>query len=94
MKTAKIARENLKDFIKATNGRFFSADFFKKDGSKRHINARLGVKKHLKGGVNKVEAPDRPYMTVWDAQKKGYRTLNLHTVDRLYMGGTVYEVVD
>ena len=90
----KIARENLKDFIKKTNGKFFTAEFHKKDGTVRKMNARLGVKKYLKGGENKVEGIDRPYITVYDVKAKGYRTINLHTTEKIKFGKEVWEVVD
>jgi len=89
----KLARENLKEALKNTKGRFFGVEFYKKDGSVRRMNARLGVKKHLRGGTNKVEAPDRPYVTVFDIPTKGYRTVNLHTVTKVHLDGEEYEVV-
>jgi len=89
----KIARENLRDFLKNTNGRFFTAVFIKKDGSVRKMNARIGVKRHLKGGENTVEAADRPYLTVYDVQNGGYRTLNLHTTEEVHYGNEVVKVV-
>ena len=33
--------DELKAMIKSTKGRFFSADFIKSDGTKRHIVARM-----------------------------------------------------
>jgi len=88
----KIARENLKEVLKKTGGHFFTVEFYKKDGTLRKMNARLGVKRYLKGGENKVEAPDRPYMTVYDVQNKGYRTVNLHTVTKVRANGNEFEV--
>jgi hypothetical protein len=90
----KIARENTRRFIKkAAKKNIVSAVFIKKDGSERTITFRLGVKKNLKGGDNKVERLDRPYITVFDMQKDGYRTLNLRTVKQITVGGITYDVV-
>jgi hypothetical protein len=83
MKNVKMGRSSLKELLKSTNGRFFSVQFRKKDGSLRNMTARIGVKKYLKGGENKVEAPDRPYVTVYDVQNKGYRTINVDTLETL-----------
>ena len=44
----KITSETAKQIIHDTDGKIFSVSFTKKDGSHREMNARLGVKKHLK----------------------------------------------
>ena len=59
--------------IKQSTG-FFTVTFRKKDGTIRKMNARMDVKKHLKGGVSLLD-PDQ-YLTVWDVQKKDYRAIN------------------
>jgi hypothetical protein len=91
---AKIARENTRRFIKkAAKKGVVSGVFIKKDGSERTMTFRLGVKKNLQGGENKVERLDRPYMTVFDMQKDDYRTVNLRTLKRITVNGVTYEVV-
>jgi hypothetical protein len=90
----KIARENTRKFIKkAAKKEIVSGVFIKKDGSERTMTFRLGVKKNLQGGENKVERLDRPYMTVFDMQKDDYRTVNLRTLKRITVNGVTYEVV-
>lgn len=89
----KIARTNLKEFLKGTEGKYFTVVFQKKDGSIRKMNARLGVKRYLKGGKNNVEAIDRPYLTVFDQKKGAYRTVNLDTVQEVHYLGKVWKVV-
>jgi hypothetical protein len=42
------------------------------------MNARIGVTKHLKGGVSLLD-PNQ-YVTVWDVQKEGYRAINRDTI--------------
>ena len=46
----KITNETAKKMIYDTGGKIFGVSFTKKDGSHRDMTARLGVKKHLKGG--------------------------------------------
>jgi hypothetical protein len=64
--------------ILASNGKIFNVLFTKKDGSVRSMNARLGVTKHLKGGVSTLNA--NQYITVYDMQNKGYRAINKETI--------------
>jgi hypothetical protein len=64
--------------ILASNGKIFTVVFIKKDGSERTMNARLGVKKHLKGGTSTLDADK--YITVFDMQAGGYRAINRETI--------------
>lgn len=61
----------------AGGGKFFTVGFVKKDGTKRVMNGRLGVTKHLAGGV-KTLTPN--YICVYDTVSKGYRSINPCTV--------------
>ncbi len=88
-----IARENVKTKIKAQGNKLFSATFVKVNGQERKMICRLGVKKNLRGGQNKVETEDRSYLTVFDMQKSAYRTLNLRTLKEIKLSGTNYKVV-
>ena len=64
------------------SGLFFSAEFIKKDGSLRKINARSGVKKHLRPNANPrtYNPGELGYANVWDRQIKDYRLVNLQTL--------------
>jgi len=73
-------REQLKKELK---GKFFTVVFTKKNGKLRKMNARLGVTKHLKGGSKSFNDADFNYLTVFDLQKKAYRTVNLNTVKKI-----------
>jgi hypothetical protein len=90
----RIKRSKVEAFLVSLNGKMFGIDYIKKDHSFRSLTGRLDVTAPLKGGENKVEALDRPYLTVYDAQAKGYRTVNLDTARRLRVNGKVYDVVD
>ena len=88
-----LNRMNLKTFIQGLKGRIVSIDFTKLDGTKRTLVGRLGVKSHSKGGANMVEQMDRPYLTMFDMQAKGYRTVSLDTVSDLRCKGYTYKVI-
>jgi hypothetical protein len=79
-------RPNVKEIEKLVGDKFFTATFIKKDGSLRTMNCRLGVKKHLKGGEKKYNTEIYNYLTVYDMQKKGYRTININTLKELKIG--------
>ena len=71
----KMSNAILRRYIESTvNDRFFTIEFIKADGSKRVMNGRLGVKKHLKGGQNCNDI-DR-FLTMYDGEKEGYFTLH------------------
>ena len=70
--------------------KFFTVSFIKKDGTLRKMNARLGVKKHLKGGVSKYDIDH--LLTVFDMVKREYRTINLETITSLVFKGKNYTI--
>jgi hypothetical protein len=65
---------NFIERILNSNGKIFSVEFIKKDGSNRLMNCRLGVTKHLRGGSSTLN-PDT-HITVYDLQSRGYRAIN------------------
>lgn len=79
----------IENVLKATKGKFFTVSFIKKDGSLRIMNCRLGVTKHLKGGVSTLN-PDK-FLTVYDVQSKGYRAINFDTIISVTCGGITLE---
>jgi len=86
----KINSENVNMFKQALGDKFFSVKFVKKDGTLRKMQCRLGVKKHLKGGELKHDPKELNHLTVFDVQKKAYRTINLNTIKELSFKGNVY----
>lgn len=70
----------MREQILATNGKFFSVSFIKKDGSERKMTARLGVKKDIKGVGLKFNPTERNLIVVFDIHKKAYRMINLSTI--------------
>lgn len=88
-----LHRVQLKSFLKSLGGKFVSLEFVKLDGSVRKLTGRFGVKAHLAGGENLVEAEDRPYLTVFDTVAKGYRTINLATVKNVRACNRTFAIV-
>lgn len=71
--------------IEQSNGKMVTVTFIKQDGSTRILNGRLGVKKYLKGGKSSVDANE--YISIYDVQNKGYRSVNRNTIVALRMQG-------
>ena len=68
----------LDELILQSAGRFVTVVFEKKNGELRTLTGRLGVTKHLKGGVSTLN-PDA-YITIYDVVNKGYRAVNRETI--------------
>jgi hypothetical protein len=79
---------NLASIIEASNGKFISVTFVKKDGSIRVLVGRLGVKKHLKGGESTLDADK--YITIFDTQNGGYRAINRDTIQSVRIDGVEF----
>ena len=88
-----INRLKLGSLLDKCSGKFVSITFYKKDGTQRRMVGRFGVKKHLRGGVNRVVNDSNSYVTIYDTESEGYRTVNLDTVIRLRANGNDYLVV-
>lgn len=86
-----IKRSKLETFLKANKTHMFSIDYVKKDETPRTLTGRLDVAP-LKGGKNKVEALDRSYLTAFDVEARGFRTVNLDTATRVRVNGKAYDV--
>lgn len=80
---------NIETLIESTEGKIFTVTFVKKDGSIRTMTARLGVKKHLKGG--KCTLSRDHYIIAYDMQNQGYRAIDRAAILSLtFQGNTVY----
>lgn len=82
----------LDQLILNSEGRFITVEFIKKDGSLRKLTGRLGVKKHLKGGVSTLDA--NKFITIYDVQAEGYRAINRDTIKSLTIDGIYMEVTE
>jgi hypothetical protein len=85
-------KKELKDLKLMVANKIFSVVFTKKDGSEREMVCRLGVKKHLKGGEKKYDTDALNYLTVYDMQAEGYRTINVNTLKRIKVDGVTYDI--
>jgi hypothetical protein len=94
----RISRDELIQKLQATDprnsgkGEIFTATFVKKDGTTRVINARLGVKRYLRGGDLPYNPLERGLLPVYDLQKNDYRIINLNTITSAKIGGQDYIV--
>ena len=87
---------------KMNSGKIFTAEFIKKDGTRRTIVARTGVKKGNKGiGLNfdPIAKSLLPVLDMTLAQKvddinKAKRFINLSTIIWVQVDGVKYWVVD
>ena len=69
-----------RDVIRETKGRIFSVTFIKKNGEKRRMTCRVGVRKGVTGkGMNHVPA-DHNQVVVYDMTNKSFRTVNCETI--------------
>ena len=79
---------NLSKVIECSEGRFFTCEFTKKDGSIRTLNGRLGVEKWLKGGECTLDR--EKFVIVYDVQSKGYRAVNRETILSVKIDGVKF----
>lgn len=79
------------ELVKEEIGRdgIFGITFIKKDGTTRHMSARLGVKSHLRGGDKSYSDEEKNIITVFDMNKKSYRGVRLDSVVEIAKGGKV-----
>lgn len=80
--------DKLSNFKNEVKGKFFKAVFLKNDGTLREMTCRFGVKKHLKGGQKPYNGETLGYWTVFDVEKKAYRTINTKKLIALKCGKT------
>ncbi len=80
-----MTKSKAKSLIEQTKGKFFTVKFVKKDATVRTMTCRLGVKKYLHGGHTKVDQND--FLTVYDIAARGYRNINLSTVQEVHFKG-------
>jgi len=76
---------DISKFIAKSAGKFLTVTFIKKDGTQRVLNGRIGVTKHLKGGVSTVNTDK--YFVMYDTAKQDYRCVNKDTVVKVVCEG-------
>jgi hypothetical protein len=88
-----ITRDQMIQKIKATNGQIMSILYrsARGDNHVRRINCMLNCKKHLVG-TGKAAPESTQVVTVYDMQKKSYRSLAFEGVIQAEIGKVTYEV--
>jgi hypothetical protein len=81
--------ENLRKEL--NTGKIFNVTFVKKNGAIRNLNARLGVKSHLRGGKLTYDPASRNNLIVFSMNDKGYRTVNINTIIEIKINGKTYK---
>lgn len=80
----------VKAMIEGTTGRIFTVVYYKKDGSRRTMNARIGAKRGQVGAGLHWDPEKRGYMVVRDVKKRDYRMVNLDTVEEFRFQGQTW----
>lgn len=88
-KQATVA-DTLRLFDRINQGKFFSCEFIKNDGSIRTMVCRTHVKKYVTGGHLKFNPKSKGLLPVWDCQKREYRFVNLNTLNWVRLGNVRY----
>lgn len=89
----KVWRDRMR-LIESTRGRWFYAEFVKRDGTLRRMICRYGVRK----GTRRITPPKNdPYVTgmaiVWDAFAQDFRIITLATMISLRCGDIMWHGV-
>jgi hypothetical protein len=78
--------------MRSSNGKIFTVEHIKKDGTPRITNCRLAVSKGVIGTGLKYNPIERELLPVYDMQIKAHRMVNLKTVTKLNIYGVHYNV--
>ena len=81
-------------FKEITSGKIFTAEFIKKDNSRRVINCRTNVKKFTNGKGLNFDPIARNLLPVYDLKVKDYRFINLSTLISVTIKGQKYFIND
>lgn len=82
------------EYIIKNSSDIINVKFFKKDGTLRSMNCRVHVKVGLSDNPNKRIIKDDKHITVYDMLSKGYRKINIETVQSIKKCGVSYIVKD
>lgn len=90
--------DELRELVKATKGRIAMVEFTKKNGELRKMKCRIEVKKDINpdaricvNGTSNTKAHLKEYMSVYDMEKKAWRSINLDTVKSIHCGDIQYD---
>jgi hypothetical protein len=84
----KLSDTLLASLIENSQGRFCTCTFVKKDGTIRTLNGRIGVKSaRVTEGTVRKTAKQEQYITMYDIQKRAYRSVNRASITALNIDG-------
>lgn len=69
------------------SGRFATVIFTKKNGEVRKLTGRMGVKKALRGGQKAYDDASKGIVTIYDSQKKAYRSIKVESISEVHANG-------
>ena len=78
--------------IRGSAGKVFTVTFVKKDNTIRVMNARLGVKKHLKGGTLKYDPASKGLIGCFDMANGAYKMISIKTMIKLKIEKGEFEI--
>ncbi len=90
-----LDRAAAEQYLRSTKGKWFSVLFTKRDGSKRLLNGRLGVRKHLRGGPQAYNPAEHNLLIAWDRHADGsggYRAVPLDRLIKVKVKGKWFRV--
>lgn len=92
MSTTNIPQFNLSNLQNlVSDGSIFSVEFIKRtDNQLRKMLCRLGVKKHLRGGDKAYNPKKHNLLTVFDMNKKAYRSIPVNAIQKISINGQTF----
>ena len=89
-----ITTNQAKELIYNNKSQIFNVEFIKKDGTHRLMNARLEVKKGVKGVGLNFNPSEHNLITVFDMKKKAHRMINCNNLISLSANKQKYFISD
>lgn len=91
-----LSRTYLLHFLIGLKGKIFTVQFVKSNGENRVLNGRLsvGYKRKTNRPVNKDWKHTKGFLSVFDLQKKAFRTVNLNTVSKVRFNNCTYFITN
>lgn len=80
----------LEKVLDVMGNKIFTVTFIKKDGTTRVMNARRGVKKGVTGVGLKYNPAEKGLVTVYDMQKRQFRSVNVDTITTIKSHGQTH----
>lgn len=90
-----LKRENVHQFLRALNGKFFTVEFIKRTtGELRVMTATTNYESKLAGGEAAYDFDEKKLIPVWDMAKQGFRSIPTDAVLVIRANGEEYKVTD